>query len=471
MTIASEIERISNNIASAYAACESKGATMPQVQNSANLATCINSVSGGSDLPEGIHKVTINVTPSGASLAYKKILGSTEPFYEYPHNEIVGYPGTGCYLYAGKYGYNTKAVSYGSLYELQLVGDSDTVKNLTLTATTKTYWTPTSNKYYIDTGLTVDSGKSYFPSYIFNSKNLFEIFNDNGTDKISRNKYLIDNTEVYFNNETPSKCTPYNPSQAEPSYVIVPSVSSGYLYTSNNHVLTFAPKDYDGGYTTTNIGGDENPLQLYEYDFPNQTLIPILYNNAPVYLYSEASSYEYEEMGNVIYTPDSTYLGYDSMSGSFSLSGGGNLYDGQEVHLYRDYIGNNVYLGDNDTLPLCVYIYGNDVEVTEVTHNGEYDENGNYVGYGEGDYDSSGNYMPPSEYTTTVTKYYGVFRTYDYNTSEWLDVYSLDGKRYCIDCNGDDYSGNSYVHYFDDDYTQPTGQVQFEGGDFYLMAM
>ena len=47
MTIASEITRINNNIASAYTACNNKGATMPQIQNSANLATCISSISGG----------------------------------------------------------------------------------------------------------------------------------------------------------------------------------------------------------------------------------------------------------------------------------------------------------------------------------------------------------------------------------------------------------------------------------------
>ena len=47
MTIASEIQRINNNIASAYTACNSKGATMPVTQNSANLATCIGSITAG----------------------------------------------------------------------------------------------------------------------------------------------------------------------------------------------------------------------------------------------------------------------------------------------------------------------------------------------------------------------------------------------------------------------------------------
>lgn len=47
MTIASEITRINNNIADAYTAASGKGATLPATQNSANLATCIGSISAG----------------------------------------------------------------------------------------------------------------------------------------------------------------------------------------------------------------------------------------------------------------------------------------------------------------------------------------------------------------------------------------------------------------------------------------
>lgn len=47
MSIASEITRINNNIAAAYTSCNAKGATMPVTQNSANLADCIDSISGG----------------------------------------------------------------------------------------------------------------------------------------------------------------------------------------------------------------------------------------------------------------------------------------------------------------------------------------------------------------------------------------------------------------------------------------
>ena len=44
MTISSEIQRIKNNIAEAYTACEEKGATLPAQQNSDNLPSCISAI-------------------------------------------------------------------------------------------------------------------------------------------------------------------------------------------------------------------------------------------------------------------------------------------------------------------------------------------------------------------------------------------------------------------------------------------
>lgn len=52
MSIQSEINRINSNIANAYDELETKGATMPQTENSANLATTIASIpSGGGITP------------------------------------------------------------------------------------------------------------------------------------------------------------------------------------------------------------------------------------------------------------------------------------------------------------------------------------------------------------------------------------------------------------------------------------
>ena len=47
MTLVSEALRIKSNIANAYASAEGKGATLPDVQNSDNLAECIDSITGG----------------------------------------------------------------------------------------------------------------------------------------------------------------------------------------------------------------------------------------------------------------------------------------------------------------------------------------------------------------------------------------------------------------------------------------
>lgn len=51
MSIQSEINRISTNIANAYDELETKGATMPQIENSDNLATTIASISSGGGEP------------------------------------------------------------------------------------------------------------------------------------------------------------------------------------------------------------------------------------------------------------------------------------------------------------------------------------------------------------------------------------------------------------------------------------
>lgn len=89
ITIADEITRIKTNISNAYTACENKGATLPETQNSANLATTIDSISGGSsptlvekeitengtynagdDNVDGYSTVTVNVAGGGTKAIY-----------------------------------------------------------------------------------------------------------------------------------------------------------------------------------------------------------------------------------------------------------------------------------------------------------------------------------------------------------------------------------------------------------------
>lgn len=76
MTIASEITRINNNIANAYTSCNTKGATMPATQNSANLATCIDSIpAGGSG--DGIPREVVNGKYSYPASSFTFTLPST----------------------------------------------------------------------------------------------------------------------------------------------------------------------------------------------------------------------------------------------------------------------------------------------------------------------------------------------------------------------------------------------------------
>ena len=47
MSVADQINRIKTNIADTYTAAQAKGATMPQTQNSDNLAACVQSITTG----------------------------------------------------------------------------------------------------------------------------------------------------------------------------------------------------------------------------------------------------------------------------------------------------------------------------------------------------------------------------------------------------------------------------------------
>ena len=81
MSIASEITRINSTIANAYTACNNKGATIPQTQNSANLAAAISSISTGIT-PSGNKMLTQNGTydvTDKASASDKNLLNANKP--------------------------------------------------------------------------------------------------------------------------------------------------------------------------------------------------------------------------------------------------------------------------------------------------------------------------------------------------------------------------------------------------------
>ena len=109
MTIASEITRIKNNIAGAYAALSAKGATMPATQNSANLATTVVSV------PEGAGE-TITVTNNSS---YDRITGEKVWLNKSGNNySIINYASADIYSLIGTCKQNIAIGASGSVETL-----------------------------------------------------------------------------------------------------------------------------------------------------------------------------------------------------------------------------------------------------------------------------------------------------------------------------------------------------------------
>lgn len=136
MTIASEITRIKGNIAGAYSALEEKGATLPETQNSANLAATIGSVpAGGGDTVTAVNytgaaiaegdKVWLNknanVSASAVSVSGNTSISSTV----FPMDAT----GTSVYYTKGSYNYKydtasatTSAISTSIEYSIGYYG-------------------------------------------------------------------------------------------------------------------------------------------------------------------------------------------------------------------------------------------------------------------------------------------------------------------------------------------------------------
>ena len=93
MSISSEIQRIQTNIANAYTVAGNKGATIPQSQNSANLATTIQSIPTGGSTPS-VKRKDVNFYDYDGTLLHSYTLAETQALTELP--ELPSHDGLIC---------------------------------------------------------------------------------------------------------------------------------------------------------------------------------------------------------------------------------------------------------------------------------------------------------------------------------------------------------------------------------------
>lgn len=74
MSISTEITRIKTNITNAYTKLSEKGATLPALQNSENLASTINTMSTSSSSSNNLSKITVNLDDKITELVENNVI-------------------------------------------------------------------------------------------------------------------------------------------------------------------------------------------------------------------------------------------------------------------------------------------------------------------------------------------------------------------------------------------------------------
>lgn len=84
MSITSEINRIKTNIANTYIVASNKGATLPEVQNSANLASTIEEIPNSGGIPVNVKRKDVNFFDYDGTLLYSYTLNELQALTELP---------------------------------------------------------------------------------------------------------------------------------------------------------------------------------------------------------------------------------------------------------------------------------------------------------------------------------------------------------------------------------------------------
>lgn len=154
MSVADQINRIKTNIASTYTAAQAKGATMPQTQNSDNLAACVQSITtggGGTQFGLAISDVLGTVDDTGAvsrtrisnaldfsgitsitnyALSGKFMFSSFSPYQDVEFPDLATVDSSGMY-FAFNYCRDITSVSFPALTSISDYGMESAFENCT----------------------------------------------------------------------------------------------------------------------------------------------------------------------------------------------------------------------------------------------------------------------------------------------------------------------------------------------------
>ena len=175
MSIASEITRINNNIANAYTQISNKGGTLPQNQNSLNLANAITSITSGLsgleyetgtyEPEEDDFKPTISFTNTHTTLPSLVIISETSNIYDETTNSNYMFTYIDYNLFVGSELYEKSdgsLVDYGFVLALYRATGLESLityyKTLTHGATESSSSDPEYPRYWVsETGFTPSS--------------------------------------------------------------------------------------------------------------------------------------------------------------------------------------------------------------------------------------------------------------------------------------------------------------------------
>lgn len=265
MSIASEITRIKNAVADAYQSCDEKGATMPAVENVANLAETIDTISGGGSITAYL---TVKNCYVGSTVSAINGTNTYTATADENGDAVITIEALGIYTITApyKYAYATKAITESGNYSMYVHNVPQEYQELSYIESTGTQ--------RIDTGVTPT-----IPLTI-NSKFAFtRVGNDNvfGSNKGSTCRF------DFYSNEDGTMCARIFKARAErtgATYSVNQLLNFSLVYNSE---INYTAKINDNN-ITINAGSETTNFSLYLFGANNDGTAAM--SNVRIYSFS-----------------------------------------------------------------------------------------------------------------------------------------------------------------------------------------